>query len=528
MGVLLKIDGRPEWRASALSVSEDSTPLDISDMTGGTGGLTFSIPESPTNRKLRHKPVRVENDARGSTEALITTYGGDGVNVSVTADTRLAALNVERTVPPFSGTLGDLITSHLESAGITSGYVITDDVATIPITIPGGVENLWERTKRICAATDTEMALVSSNIVLRKPRTISAQTYRDSQRAWTIDDGDLAQTVEVKFYNSAWVTNKIVYPSGGWTEDVQILSVDAGEVLETNLPINASLTDVQQPVCVSSVSREYAASSVYTVAGADGLIIPPAQWANLGGVVSVNIGKDSKSLDVKIIAPTEKKFSPYTLRMPTSTSDGYSSLRIVGTGVTYEEGVLTLNAQMDTVRAPKLVGVTVENNAIKSRSQAVLRGLRPAMRYAGPAKTLTVTTNGINRLGETHSYVYSTIEDWNTLYATKTIGNFNTLYDNDDIGDWNEFWGSRTIDTFENQAYGNIGGARLKNNGTMYRIRSNSTQDQFQYTAEADSTIKDHKAAWAGLKISDWNAFHAGETIADLKAAPLASPSTNL
>src|SRR5690606_21024222 len=133
--------------------------------------------------------------------------------------------------------------------------------------------------------------------------------------------------------------------------------------------MDASLVSVDQPVCVLSVDRNYGASSVYTVSGNDGLIIPPAQWEADGGSLTVEINPDTKSLTVTVVGGRSEEYAPYSIAMASGTSDNYSSLRLIGTGVFQTEHTMTLPACQDADLAPDEVGKVVENEFFASQDQ---------------------------------------------------------------------------------------------------------------------------------------------------------------
>src|SRR5690606_7621274 len=136
---------------------------------------------------------------------------------------------------------------------------------------------------------------------------------------------------------------------GGWTEEVTIINVNAGEYVEQELLLSASVSSIQQPVMQTFVSREHSTSSVYTVVGDDGLPITPAAWSSRGGSLSVVINPDTTSLTVKIQAPhglpnkDGKEVQTYGVALSAeSTAGRYSTLRILGSGVAYDRELVRI------------------------------------------------------------------------------------------------------------------------------------------------------------------------------------------
>lgn len=526
MGADIRIAGVPYWNASAYTVTEDATPLDPNDLNGGVGQITFAIPERATAKRLRNRVVNLSHETRGVTSGTTVALSGNGIAVTVTANTPLNRLNVTRQAQPYVGTMGGALRYYFGLCGITSDYSIDPSIDPIPVKLLGWKANVWDQVKKLCAAKRIEVPFASDVIVVRRPRTITAYSERDSQLSWSVDETQLAASVTGTYYvtSASGTANWLAYPPGGWNVDVQEISIDAGDTQEFTFDINASLSSVQQPVCVSSVAQGYGSSSVYTVAsGVDGLLIQPAQWAALGGKVSVVIGEDTRSLIVTVIAPTEPKYSPYRLVMPSGTSDGYSSLRIVGQGVFFDKRTLTLPACTRPDAVTEDSGADIDLEFLNTDEEAFWGVMRAAQHVAGPRQKIQVTSNGINRRGKKNSYVYSTVGDFIEEYGShgETISNFKALWAGKTVGDFSTAWRTRTKDDFANQAFGNVAGARVENNGCWYRIRNATiTPGSIQYTAESDTTVGDVKRAWAGKTVGDLKEFWAGSFVGDFDLAP--------
>src|SRR5690606_29191636 len=258
---------------------------------------------------------------------------------------------------------------YLELCGILTNIVIHPDLEDMPVSLLGWKANVYDQLKKLAVAQGFEMSYVSENVVFRPLRGRIAVDYRDASLGWGMDVTGLAQTAEAYSYTTT-SGKKLAYPAGGWDEDVTIYSVDAGQVQEIDIPIEASLSSVDQPVCVSKVDRHHSSSSVYSVTGNDGLPVPPAQWADAGGKLEVSIGEDTRTLKVKITGADDPQYAPYRIAVSSGTSDYYSSLRIVGTGVFYTKELHSLHAHTDKDRAPEEIGVTVDNEFIDSADRA--------------------------------------------------------------------------------------------------------------------------------------------------------------
>lgn len=519
MAVTIVVDGVEQYTTDSFSVTEDATPIDPSDMTGGVSQFTFGAQDSAESFDLYDKTVSLVDDAQGTTTGIVRGLNGNNGALTVTADSRMGMLTVERTAQPFVGTLENAIHYYLGLVGITSGIVIDGTIKDTPVVFPGWQGNVWDYMRQVCAALQVETSLVSDNVVVRPVRLRTAENYRDSSQAWAIDASNLAQTVEVYYYQNSHEENGLAYPPGGWTTDVQTENaIAAGDTATFTYPITASLSSIQQPVCVDFVDKDYSASSVYTVIGSDNKPVLAAEWVAEGGSVTVEIGPDTRSVVVTVKASNNPQYSPYTIAMTSGSSSNYSSLRIVGTGVFSDKRLLTLTNGVDASRISQEVGATVDNIFISTLEQAYHCGLWTQKRWGAPRITASVQTTGINRIGDTGSYRYPTIGSIDDFYAGKTIGDIDDLWagTGKTIGDFDDYWKSTVADLFANQAFGNVAGARLPVKESILRIRSATiTPGSVSYSADDDTTIGEVDAAWSGSTIGEQDQFWSGKTIGE-------------
>jgi hypothetical protein len=244
-----------QWNITSYSVQEESTSIDPADSSGAYGQITVEIPDSPKVRRYGGKALALIDGAQGQTVGTVRGRSGNGLRATVVADSRLAQLAVIRRAEPYQGFLSGALRYYFSLCDITAGIVIDESYDSVPVVLPGWDANVYDQIKQMAVAFGFELSLVSSNIVVRPPRGRVAENYRDSSVSWTFDEQQLAQSVEGKWYNTEWREDALVYPPGGWNEDVTVYSVDAGATVEVDLEINASLISVQQPVCVSSVDH---------------------------------------------------------------------------------------------------------------------------------------------------------------------------------------------------------------------------------------------------------------------------------
>jgi len=534
-GVDARVDEKLVKGVDGYSVDEESTPVDVSDSTGATGKFnisSFSL-TSILAKRMRRKLIDLEDRGQGTTQGVVDVPSRAGGIVSLSASSRLNLLAVRRTAQPFTGTLGNYFIYLLGLVDITSGYVIDSSLLSQPVTFPGWQGDVWFQMKKLLPVVGAEVSLVSDNIVMRPLRGRITVDKRDISYDWSSDDTNLAQSIEGYYYQNAYRVDSLAYPNGGWNEDVQVYQVDAGETLEFDIPMSASLLSIDQPISQNNVTREEVSASVYSVMSNDGYPYSAAQWDDEGGSISVVINEDTRSLTVTITGSSNEQYAPFRIAATAGPSDNYSSLRLVGTGVFYDKVLLTMPTGVDPDIASQEVGTTIDNEFITTQTELLDAMIWTLGRYNGSRQQISVTTSGINRAGDSGSYAYPTIAQFNAYAVAQgwtDIGDFNTFYAGKTIQQFNLAWFATVANNFVNQAFGNIAGARTLRDFVWWRIRrAQITPAQISYTAEADTTIGDFNTAWTdggvAKKIShfntQWTVGGVPMTIRDFNVAPL-------
>ena len=519
---------------SAYTVSEESTPAELSDSTGGTGQITFSAVEDPSrlgSTLLLNDTVKLTDGDRGNTEGKINSITGNDRILTVTADSRLGRLVVDKTAVGVNDTFANVMTYYLSLGGITTGIAIDASLSAIPVVAQGWQGDLWTKIKELCVTYGAEISLVKGNVTVRPVRQRRALEINNISESWTVSNTDIAKEVEIYYYNTEYKTNALVYPAGGWNEDVTVYTVDARQTLEANIPVDVSITSITQPTPQVFVSTTETAS-VYAVAGNDGIPIQPAQWVADGGELSVTIGADGKSIDLKIVGAggATAKYAPYRIGVSSGPSNYYSSLRINGTGVFFKQESIKAPTGADASTTARDVGVTVDNYFVATKSQAQSLALDVASRWASPIRTISITKATINKPGETsQSYNYATFGDFDAYAASNgisTFANFDTVWAGKTFAEFDAYWYSLVQNQFDYQVFGNANGARVQWRRAMYRIRTATvTESGVEYTAEADTTFADFDASVAygnaGMTFADFDALYNGMTFEDFALVPL-------
>lgn len=503
-----------EYEAASYSASEDATPIDGGDSSGATGQISFAMPANlmaDGTELLLNKPMEIEDGSNGRVAGTVAGVSIAGGFASLTAETLLTKLVVEKQVAPFVGTLEAAFTYYLGLAGITAGqFYIDPSIASRNVVFPGFFGSVWDFLKQLCVAQQVEIAEVSSLVIMRPLRTRTLTVDNDVDRTWQSNNSQLARTIEIYNYNSQYVTNGLLYPTGGWNNDTQIYQVDAGETLEVDVPVDGSVMSIVQPTIQTFVSPTHSTSSVYAVSGADGLPIPPAQWTAQGGKLTVSINEDRKSLTLTIVGATETKYAPYRIAMSSGDGNYYSSLRLVGQGVTWKKELLTLPTGVPLSKSANDVGVTIDTPFVDNIVKAYEVGMRAAQRYASPAQSISVTATVVNRRGDVGNINLPPFSLFNSDNPTRTFSQWNTLWTGVTFEGFTTLYTARVQDTFENQAFGNVGGARVRNSLAMYRVRTATiTPGQITYTAEHDTTFGDFNTTNTGRTFAQYNALWA-------------------
>jgi hypothetical protein len=462
-------DGQPEWNVRRMRVVEEVASLDAADMTGGAGQFDVTIDERPDRdaTDIRKAAVTLEHHG-ATTQGVVLSANDNGATLVISANGPFIPLNVNKVIPPYSGTLGgffDMVLALCEVTGSTEA-----EITARPVVIPGGRFNVLDRLKEIQHAQQVEMVEDDAGApLLRRPRQeeFKLHSIAHGPISRVIDDGDLAKWIEVSYYSPAQVTNGLVYPVGGWTDEIPVYTVEAGETIEVEIEQDISISSIKQPKCIDSVGIEYSGTdSVYCVAGNDGFIIPPQQWKDGGGKVEVEIGEDTRSIIVRITSSVNVQYAPYRIAMPSGENEGYSSLRLIGSGVKYEQKTIRMPASTDPDVQTE-VGASIENECLETWNQAFQVGLRTSQRYSGPKKTISFTTvpeAGVRR------------------------------------------------------------GMRFRYRDAYYRVRSVDRElGSARVNAEADTSIADFNSEWEG-KAAQWDTHWLGKTFHDIKARPLSAP----
>lgn len=540
MGFKATIGGRV-YEMLAFSVQESSTPLAAGDSSGSVGTITLELPFPDPDLQPNHpvikygsgflvgKTVRLDDSRKGFTLGKVhsTQRNHQTGNLSVSCLSRLGDLNVYNLqANPFVGTLSAAFNYYLSLVNVTTDIYVDPAVASKPVVFPGWSGELWYNLKQLATAVECDVSLVSGVIILRPIRTRVATRGRDIDRTNTSGGGTLAQFIEAYKYNNTAITNKLVYPPGGWSEKVTTINVNAGETVAEVLELSSSLSSIQQPVMQTFVSKDYQSSSVFTAVGDDGLPIQPSQWTAFGGSLRVEINPDTTSVTVHITAPSGlpgsdgELIGTFGIALSSDESTGrYSTLRLVGSGVAFNKELIRVPTGIPPSQTSTVVGLTIDNPFLSTADEVYRAASRAVRGYNGTAMQLTGTVVSINQLGDTGEVVVKTYAEEAALHPGGTYATVQTAYAGLTYQQVQEQLNAGSSSLFENQVFGNTAGARIWDKGSArwYRIRSATLPaSAISFEAEDDLMHSDVQAFNAGLTYATVQTRYTGFTYNDV------------
>lgn len=430
------IDGKSIFQ---YSFSEDVTSLEPSNLSGGTGQLTFSaiaITDETSDLLHHNSKLMINNEitlndtSRGEIVAQVKKVGVSSTGIaSVTGDTIQWRLNVIKTAQPHGGVDKTLLTAieyYCELVNIIPVIDVdfADELSLIPVNFIGWTGNVWEHLKMLCAAvsaslTDNvgiEMFVAGNDLHFRKAKTTTQNITRyESDNSVTVDVFDAALGVDVYNYNTSYGTNKVCYDESNYADTTALadrfkssisdtFQVNAGDTVIKRFKIDASLVSVNQPVCVETITRTppspYAGTTgEYVIVGTDDLPIKPSQWNALGGLVAVATTENPNEIEITVTAPpadsiekangTGQGLAPYKIGIESSGDGDYPAFWITGTGVFFDKKLQRFTTGASELYTPRDSAATIDNIFITNTRDASSRGVAAAQTACGPAITMT-------------------------------------------------------------------------------------------------------------------------------------------
>ena len=167
----------------SFSYSEDANPIDPLSTDGGSSQVTFSAIEDSTStdsvlktnsRLIINNTVTISDDDFGDVDLRVRKVDiNSGGVLSVTGDSILVKLNVDKTAEAFTGTLADALTYYCSLCSITP--VVHEDLDAIDVNFIAWKGNVWENLKLLASSvsasatdrTPIEIYFTGSNVGFR-------------------------------------------------------------------------------------------------------------------------------------------------------------------------------------------------------------------------------------------------------------------------------------------------------------------------------------------------------------------------
>lgn len=459
----------------SFSVTLEVPNLDPTQLDGGTGSISFNTRDLPRPQLLRNTRVTLSDDQEGTFIGRISEVGWSEEGSSFTAETMLNRLKVSTTFRPEFAGISTGVDSVLSLVGMVS-----EGLPSTSVTFPGWQGTILDYLKMFCAVFDYEFVPHETNpdVVVFRPLRGNSFTDYSSGVSFRINDQTLARKIEVVDYSYEDMDNNSdVEFSPAYTSDVQILTVDAGQVATYDIKVNGWVSTLNQPVVMDLVGPEERTDvGAYCVSGSDGLPITATQWTDTGGSVTVETTDDPTVIHVTVVAPKalslfdaggEERFAPYSIAATAGDNTVYNSLHITGRGVRYREENIAFFTGVDDPAITEDTGAVVENPWVTGTEKTFRVGVRAAQVYAGP--NYTVDLSGAPR--------------------TKIL---------------------------------DVVGSRCNGDAVKFRVVSvTGTESSLSGSGYMDTTFADFNAVSSGMTFSQWNNANVNMTFNSWAAVPL-------
>lgn len=512
------------------SVDESASPLSLSNLQGGVGGVSFQVLEDASfdgSILLAGQPFELRDPYSGIQHGVIDESSvGNDYMLDVTGSTALLPLVSRRDAEAYVGTLGGALVYYFSLCGVTEGFSFDTTISTKPVVLPGWTAEVWTQIKKLQAIHQFEIADVAGSIVVRdlRKRDIEVRKYTQSRLRYA--RGSASHKVEVVFYNNTFAADKQVYPErDSKVPDRQIISVDAGETVTTNYEVNMWVTEVHQPTHIPALAWDTTSNtSVYSVVDKDGAIVDLFDWSNGGGEVTFAIGEDKKSIDVTVRGMANQARAPY--RLASSSQDReyqYAALYIAADGIAFKEQTISSLTGASLDEAPVDSVVRIEEPLISTHAEAAMVLSQAVFDNCGFVQALEVTATEVNRRGENGQPVGPTFAQWDAANPGITFDQFDTGHLGLTFEAYDALLREPFDDLFENQAFGGVAGARIRHRDAIYRVTTaTSSPAAHQMSAQNDVLFSDWEEVEPVRTFAEFDVAWAGKTFEQHARMPLA------
>lgn len=527
MSTDLIVDGNFRADIVDYAVNEDSTPLLPIDNSGGVSELSVELGVDGNESDLIGKIVDIADTGNGGLRVTLIGMSGDEFSVRMSGTTTMQRLNSEIYCPPAMGVrLDDYLESLFDAVGISTVPQFDSGTGAIIITAIGWQGILWDKIKSLCVMHRLEIAAIGPQVVVRPVRGRIAETQNVTELSWDIEHTNLVTSLSVVDYQAtAHPTPVIVYPPV--LGEGSAISADAYETVEIKLQTEFSLASVVPPQYGATDKYDTTALSRFAVTDGTNTVMTAEQFQQGGGFLTAEIDpEDDSAIIVTFRAPYRIENAPYRVGIidggPGST-EVYSSLRITGTGVRSVPRSLVMDTGITADGVVQVREARVDNIFASDTGKAYQLALAALAGVASYNYTLRVTADIINRRGETGLLTGQTYSEFDTASGSQTYTQFDTAQGAKTYAEFEVEKKAINASRFENQAFGNVAGARHTFRDSYFRIRSATIRpDGISYSAEQDTTHADFAAAWNdGSTYAEFAAEWAGVSYLDFGVRPL-------
>jgi len=176
------------------------------------------------------------------------------------------------------------------------------------------------------------------------------------------------------------------------------------------------------------------------------------------------------------------------------TGNRYSTLRVVGSGVSFDKQSVNIRTCIDPRLTGTEIGVTIDNPFLSTWDDAYSAGAKAAKIYAGERMILSGAMTSINQLGDTGSATYPRYSYDQSQHQGRTYAQVRTVNAGKTYRTVEQDYFDIVRNDFENQVFGNTGGVRIWDRKThrWYRTRSGTTDtEEISFQAEDDLVHSD-------------------------------------
>lgn len=492
----------------AYSYSEEVTSLEPSNINGATSQVSVSaigVDGTPgdihaDSSLLINNTMSFIDSDRGEVTFQVKNVSKNAGAVTITGDTLQSRLNVEKTAEPHGGTGKNLYTAIEYYCGLVSidptystGFAA--ELQAVPVNFIGWKANVWEQLKLLCAgfsASTTnnvgiEMIIQNDTLHFRKALTSVVNFSEvEADTSLSVESFDSAKSIVVTNYNTSYGTDKVIYDEASSKTDEtssfenqasinDTMQVDAGATLRKRFKVNATLESVNQPVCVTQITRTWpfpytGTTGEYVIVGTDDLPIEPAQWIGLGGSLKIELVDENGDklppgeIEVVVTAPgvpqlptaanpAEATYAPYKVGVESSGEAEYAALWITGTGVFFDKQEITLLTGASDEYSSKDSATSVDNPFMINAFNATSRGVAAAQAACGPKVSVNqsvVTSEFGSTVGSIETIGFNKYRIDSVSFTEGSISIQASAKAT--IADFNNIWTDLTFQDFEDTA----------------------------------------------------------------------------